>query len=271
VDRHLLHDRGDRDHSADALASKSIWPKNYFVTSIVGFTLASIFCGAASDLNVLIAARVVQGAFGGGLLATGQSILRDTFPPKQLGQIGAVEETTTHEAVALFQTNFFGVHRLTRAVLPAMRSQGRGRIVTIGSIGGFLPEPFQAFYCSAKYALEGYVESLDYEVRPLGIRAVLVQPGFIRTNLSANRTSATNRVGIYASSRSYVMDSTARDIGNGTPPEAVSAAVEKLLVARNPALRTRVGADAHQLYVIRHLLPPALFRFGMRRRLSRTA
>lgn len=59
--------------------------KNYFVTSIVGFTLTSIFCGAASDLNVLIAARVVQGAFGGGLLATGQSILRDTFPPKQLG------------------------------------------------------------------------------------------------------------------------------------------------------------------------------------------
>ncbi len=59
--------------------------KNYFVASIVGFTVASIVCGASSDLTVLIAARVVQGAFGGGLLATGQSILRDTFPPKQLG------------------------------------------------------------------------------------------------------------------------------------------------------------------------------------------
>jgi len=59
--------------------------KNYFVASIAGFTLASILCGAASDLTVLIAARVVQGAFGGGLLATAQSILRDTFPPKQLG------------------------------------------------------------------------------------------------------------------------------------------------------------------------------------------
>jgi DHA2 family multidrug resistance protein len=59
--------------------------KNYFVASIVGFTLASIVCGASSDLSVLIAARVVQGAFGGGLLATAQSILRDTFPPKQLG------------------------------------------------------------------------------------------------------------------------------------------------------------------------------------------
>ncbi len=59
--------------------------KHYFVASIAGFTLASIVCGAASDLTVLIAARVVQGAFGGGLLATAQSILRDTFPPKQLG------------------------------------------------------------------------------------------------------------------------------------------------------------------------------------------
>ena len=59
--------------------------KNYFVASIVGFTLVSIVCGAASDLSVLIAARVVQGAFGGGLLATAQTILRDTFPPKQLG------------------------------------------------------------------------------------------------------------------------------------------------------------------------------------------
>ncbi len=59
--------------------------KNYFVTSIVGFTLASVVCGSASNLSVLVLARVVQGAFGGGLLATAQSILRDTFPPKQLG------------------------------------------------------------------------------------------------------------------------------------------------------------------------------------------
>ncbi len=59
--------------------------RNYFVASIAGFTLASIVCGASTDLSMLIAARVVQGAFGGGLLATAQSILRDTFPPRQLG------------------------------------------------------------------------------------------------------------------------------------------------------------------------------------------
>jgi DHA2 family multidrug resistance protein len=59
--------------------------RKYFVASIVGFTLASMVCGSAGDLTTLIAARFVQGAFGGGLLATGQSILRDTFPPEQLG------------------------------------------------------------------------------------------------------------------------------------------------------------------------------------------
>ncbi len=181
--------------------------------------------------------------------------------------IGAVEETTTAEALSLFQTNFFGVHRLNRAVIPTMRSQGHGRIVTIGSIVGFLPEPFQSFYCSAKYALEGYIESLDYEVRPFGIRALLIQPGFIRTNLSANRASAASHVEVYASSRSLVLNSTARDIAKGTAPEAVAAAVEKVLVHRNPALRTRVGGDAHQLYLLRHLLPPGLFRMGLRRRL----
>lgn len=181
--------------------------------------------------------------------------------------IGAVEETTTDESLALFQTNFFGVHRLTRAVLPLMRSQHSGRIVTIGSIAGFLTQPYQSFYCSAKYALEGYVESLDYEVRPFGIRALLIQPGFIRTNLNANRVGAASNLEVYARARSHVLNTMTRDVGNGASPQAVAAAVEKVIVARNPALRTRVGADAHQLYILRHLLPPALFRMGIRRRL----
>lgn len=181
--------------------------------------------------------------------------------------VGAVEETTADEALRLFQTNFFGVHRLTRAVLPTMRSQQSGRLITIGSIGGFLPQPFEAFYSAAKHALEGYVESLAYEVRPFGVRALLIQPGFIRTNLSANRIAAASSVDAYASTRAQVMISTARDVGSGSPPEAVASAVEKLLVARNPPLRTRVGGDAQQLYLLRHLLPPAFFEMGMRRRL----
>ena len=181
--------------------------------------------------------------------------------------VGAVEETTADEGLTLFQTNFFGVHRLIRAVLPTMRAQHRGRLVTIGSIAGFLPEPYQAFYSAAKHALEGYVESLDYEVRPFGIRAVLIEPGFIRTSLGANRASAATNLEVYARARAHVDTKSARDIARGTKPEAVAAAVEKVLVAQKPALRTRVGADAHQLYLLRHTLPQPLFRIGMRRRL----
>ncbi|MGD0472066.1 MAG: SDR family NAD(P)-dependent oxidoreductase [Candidatus Velthaea sp.] len=76
-----------------------------------------------------------------------------------LDLLGAFEEATTEQALALFDTNFFGVQRLCRAVLPAMRSRGCGRLVTIGSIAGFLPTPFEPFYCASKHALEGYVES----------------------------------------------------------------------------------------------------------------
>ena len=179
---------------------------------------------------------------------------------------GAVEETTADEALSIFQTNFFGVHRLIRAVLPIMRSRKHGRIITIGSIAGFLPEPFEAFYSAAKHALEGYVESLDHEVQPFGVRALLVQPGYIRTSLATNVTQVAERVDAYANQRSNVAELERRSIAKGTSPDAVAAAVEKLLVARNPRLRTRVGADAHQLYVLRHLLPPALFRRGLRHR-----
>ena len=100
--------------------------------------------------------------------------------------LGAVEETTVQEALNLFQTNFFGVHRLVRAVLPAMRARKAGRLVTVGSVAGFLPTPFEAFYSASKHALEGYCESLDFEVRAFGIHPVLIEPGFIRTQIRGN-------------------------------------------------------------------------------------
>jgi hypothetical protein len=84
---------------------------------------------------------------------------------------------------------------------------------------------------------------------------MLIQPGFIRTNLGANRVGAALHLDVYASTRAKVGDRTARSIRDGTSPHAAAAAVEKLLVVPNPPLRTRVGADAHQLYFLRHVLP----------------
>ena len=179
--------------------------------------------------------------------------------------VGAAEETTADEALAVFQTNFFGVHRLCRAVLPAMRSQGQGRLVTIGSIAGFLPTPFLSFYSAAKHAIEGYVESLDYEVRPHGVRALLIEPGFIRSNLGGNIQRASVSLDVYAAPRASSEASQVRGIARGTPSDAVARAVETVLTRRRPRLRTRVGADAHQLRLLRSVLPNALFGMGIRR------
>lgn len=182
--------------------------------------------------------------------------------------LGAVEETTADEALKLFQTNFFGVHRLVHAVLPCMRARKSGRIVTIGSIAGFLPTPFESFYSASKHALEGYCESLAYEVRPFGIRTVLVEPGFIHTSLRANLTRTKASVKAYSERREHAGKSFDRGVASGANPVRVAAVVERALNLRRPRLRMRVGLDAEQLHFIYHHLPEIVFAEGMRQRLG---
>src|SRR4249920_2582371 len=93
---------------------------------------------------------------------------------------GGAEESSIAQAKAIFETNFFGLIRMTRAVVPHMRRQGRGRILNIGSVLGFLPMPFGALYAATKHAVEGYSESLDHELRTRGIRVSVIEPAYTR-------------------------------------------------------------------------------------------
>jgi NAD(P)-dependent dehydrogenase (short-subunit alcohol dehydrogenase family) len=183
--------------------------------------------------------------------------------------VGAIEETTTEEALALFQTNFFGVHRLNRAVLPIMRSQGHGHIVTIGSIAGFLPTPFNGFYSASKHALEGYSESLAYEVAPFGVHCLLIQPGFIRTKLRGKKRETDDRLVAYAANRAKTGDGFDASVAGGIPPDRVAQAVAAALDQASPSLRIRVGLDARSLSFARRYLPEFMFRAGMNRRYPR--
>src|SRR4029434_10603281 len=90
------------------------------------------------------------------------------------------------QARAIFETNFFGIIRMTRAVLPHMRKQRSGRIINIGSVLGFLPMPYGALYAATKHAIEGYSESLDHELRTRGIRVLAVEPAYTKTQFDAN-------------------------------------------------------------------------------------
>src|SRR6058998_1013243 len=88
------------------------------------------------------------------------------------GTAGAAEESSVEQARALFETNLFGVMRMTRAVLPHMREQGNGRVINLSSVRGFVPAPFGALYAASKHAIEGYSESIDHEVREYGVRVL---------------------------------------------------------------------------------------------------
>src|SRR5688572_9734030 len=96
------------------------------------------------------------------------------------------EESSIDQARSIFETNFFGLIRMTRAVVPHMRRQGSGRIINIGSVLGFLPMPYGALYAASKHAVEGYSESLDHELRTRGIRVSVIEPAYTRTGFDAN-------------------------------------------------------------------------------------
>ena len=179
--------------------------------------------------------------------------------------VGAVEETSLAEAERLFQTNFFGVHRLNRSVLPIMRAQGRGHIVTVGSIAGFLPTPFDAFYSASKHALEGYCETLAYELEPFGIRCLLIEPGFINTRLREKKTEVTEHIDAYAMRRAKAANAFDAGVERGIPPERVAAVIAQALQTSRPKLRQRVGRDAATLAFIRTWLPESVFAMGLRR------
>src|SRR5215207_6282843 len=96
------------------------------------------------------------------------------------------EESSIEQARSIFDTNFFGIVRMTRAVVPHMRRQGGGRIVNIGSALGLVPMPYMALYAATKHAIEGYSESLDHELRTRGIRVTVVEPAYTKTHFDAN-------------------------------------------------------------------------------------
>src|SRR4051794_29575990 len=100
------------------------------------------------------------------------------------------EESSIAQARSIFETNFFGMVRMTRAVVPGMRQRGSGRIINIGSVLGFLPAPYLALYAATKHAIEGYSESLDHELRTRGIRVAVIEPAYTRTQFDAHLLAA---------------------------------------------------------------------------------
>jgi NAD(P)-dependent dehydrogenase (short-subunit alcohol dehydrogenase family) len=177
--------------------------------------------------------------------------------------VGAVEETSIGQAQALFDTNVIGVLRMIQAVLPGMRRQGSGQIFNISSILGFIPAPFMGVYASTKHAIEGLSESLDHEVRAFGIRVVLIEPPYTRTNLDANATQAEGRIDAYAKQRRRTAAAITHN--TNTAPEPKVVAEEVLRAIEGPYRMRRPIGQAALLSWLRRLLPARLFEPSLRK------
>ncbi len=177
---------------------------------------------------------------------------------------GALEETSLEEARTQFETNFFGVLRVTKAVLPGMREHGYGRIVNISSVVGFLPAPYLGIYSATKHALEACTETLDHEVRNFGVRAVLVEPAFTRSKLGENGISTHTTLDAYDGLRKQVNAVIRSSIENGDKPHLVAEVVRRALVADVPQLRYPVGRGV-TLSRLRRFVPAPLFDKSFRK------
>jgi NAD(P)-dependent dehydrogenase (short-subunit alcohol dehydrogenase family) len=175
------------------------------------------------------------------------------------------EESSIEQAQAIFDTNFFGVVRMTRAVLPQMRAQGGGRIINMGSVLGFLPMPYGALYAATKHAIEGYSESLDHELRNWGIHTVVVEPAYTNTPFEANLLQPDTKLDAYHAVRSAVTQRIQEVMAGAEGPEVVAETVLKAAQAKKPKLRYTAGGLAARLRLLRTFAPAGVMDAGMRK------
>lgn len=179
----------------------------------------------------------------------------------------AAEESSMEQARAIFDTNFFGIIRMTRAVVPRMRQQKSGRIINIGSVLGFLPMPYGALYAATKHAVAGYSESLDHELRTLGIRVSVIEPAYTNTPFDANLLEPDARLDVYQEIRAALNKRVKEVMATASGPEIVADAVIKAASAARPQLRYTPAGVATNLKRLRRFAPAGLVDGGIRKNL----
>ncbi len=178
---------------------------------------------------------------------------------------GAIEGTTLEEAKTQFDTNFFGVARVVKAVLPAMRERGSGHIINMSSVVGWLvPVPFLGYYAASKMALEAYTEVLRHEVLPFGVKVSLIEPSFINTNLGNNRQMAAESIRAYAPWQERAFGVIEHLEQTAPPPHLVATTILRAIRASNPRPRYTVGQGVGGMSFIRRFLPWFAYERGIR-------
>jgi short-subunit dehydrogenase len=191
------------------------------------------------------------------------------------GEYGPIEESDLGLVRAMFETNVFGLARLTQLVLPAMRRARSGRIVNIGSMGGRITFPVGGFYHATKYAVEAISDALRVEVKPFGIDVILVEPGLIRSNFenrvtegleakAARNDSVTAYADLLSANEKSKTGGYANDF-MATGPETVAAVIVKALQSERPRSRYVVTPAAKVMINLRRFGGDRIWDRAMRK------
>ena len=162
---------------------------------------------------------------------------------------GAIEDYTVEKVKEQFETNFFGTFRMCKKVLPLMRKQKNGYIINISSIGGIIGLPYQGIYSASKFAVEGMTEALRMEVRPFGIKIILIEPGDLKTSFTSRREKITDssKKSVYKKNANLTLNIVEKDEQGGGSPLKLAYLVEKIINKSNPKTRYKVGSFSQKL------------------------
>ena len=178
-----------------------------------------------------------------------------------IGIGGPIELTNIKDAQYQMDVNFFGVFRVTQAVLPIMRKQKEGVIICISSIGGLMGIPFQGLYSASKFAIEGYCQSLSLELKPHNIRVVLINPGDFSTSFTSNRKIVDNPEIKLTYPQFYnTLSKIMSDENNGPKPEILARKIGKIIDKKKPAFRYVIASPLQKFSVsLKKVLPETWF------------
>jgi len=175
---------------------------------------------------------------------------------------GAFEDIPDADLRRVMETNFWGVLELTRALLPTFRAQRAGRIIIVSSESGFAGQPANSIYCASKWAIEGWAESLAFEVSRFGIDVVLVEPGPYVTDIWGSSPRISPEGSAYRAWSQYVFRAgDAHVAAKGRDPIEVAQRIAHLVEARRPSFRNPVGRIAHISHFMRGKIPSPFWRW----------
>jgi NAD(P)-dependent dehydrogenase (short-subunit alcohol dehydrogenase family) len=176
---------------------------------------------------------------------------------------GAAEEATLEQVKAEFETNFFGLVRMTKAVLPALRAQRRGTIINVSSGNAAVRLPFSSYYVASKCAVEGFSGCLRRELMPLGVRVSVIEPGFLKTNILDAIEMGENRIDAYEPWKSAWREAIRRSVLRGAPPGQAARCIVRILRSRKPRFLYVLGPDLRLARWAWLFLPEGLFYWGI--------